>query len=552
MDEREHSNDGTSDSEFDLLLDSYLAGSLSERDAAKLLQQLQSDPSLGDHLLDQLHVDAMLHEIADAQDSGGTGVSPVNHGRDAHATASPLVRQFAVAAAVLLVATVAFVVVRLMSTKPAPIAWPATQPASQPAEAITASVAVLTRSVDARWQSDRESTAPRVGTVLEPGWLRLDDGLVQIEFFNGAQVVLEGPAEVQLVSASEAFVRSGKLRAEVPPQARGFLVRTPQINVVDRGTSFGVDVSPAAAAVHVFRGLVELHEKDAAVSKSPPRDLTEGQAAAIDRTGGIRPMPVDAAVFATADDIDRRLDESQRRWLVRWQDASVVANADASLLVRFDFESAGLDRTLPNVAATAMNDAAIVGCGWSEGRWPGKGALEFRGVGDRVRVDVPGEYQSITCTAWLRVHGTDRAFNSIFMSDAFNAGATHWQILRDGRMRLGVGGGRPQDSDSPVVFSPERLGQWIHLAVVYDADAKQVTHYVDGRPVSRSAIQPRPLVIGRAEIGNWNPSPRRDGAPIRHFSGRIDEFAAYARALPDEEIATMYAVGAGLTETAHP
>jgi hypothetical protein len=550
--------------DFDQLVEQYLAGKSSEREAAALLSQIENDPTAGHRLLDQVHLHAMLHEIVDTpshqqkhdRQAAAPAVSPViERVPQAEASRWRVARWAAVAASMLVAVGVTWWTTRPSSRSVNVIA---TSSATQPAEAMTASVAVLTRSVNARWRVEpgAEAALPRIGAALEPGWLRLEAGLAQIEFFNGAQVVLEGPAELKLVSAAEAYCQVGRLRADVPPQARGFRITTPQVHVVDRGTSFGVDVTPDSARVHVFKGLVELCERGESTvppSQTTSRELSEGQAAAVGRTGEVRALPVDEAAFATAEEIDRRLDESQRRWLVRWQDASVVANADPTLLVRFDFESAGVaDRTLANVAAGAMGDAAVVGCGRSEGRWPGKGALEFRGVGDRVRVEIPDDLQSITYAAWVRVHGLDRSYNSLFMSDAFNAGATHWQILRDGRVRLGIGGGKPQDTDSQVVFTPERLGQWIHLAVVYDADAGQVTHYVDGRAARRAAIQPRKLNVGRAELGNWNPASRADGAPIRHFSGRMDEFSAYARALTDEEIAAMYAVGAGLTETAAP
>jgi len=552
--------------DFDLLVEQYLAGTLSEDQAAILLSHLEHDLHAGRRLLDQVHLDAMLHEIADTPGGTGFGItrgisaSTVAEDGNAPTLAAPgrRIQRWAAVAALIAVAAGAVWAIALRPTHRPPQVS-AKPPVTQPAEAITASIAVLTRSVDARWQVEPGSSAaaPRTDGALEPGWLRLESGLAQIEFFHGAQVVLEGPAELKLVSASEAFCQSGKLRADVPPQARGFRIATPQADIIDRGTSVGVEVSPSAARVHVFEGAVELRSSPEAATApaaaSRVATLTQGQAATIDQAGGRREIALDPEAFATSEEIDRRLDESQRRWLVRWQEASVVANADSTLLIRFDFEGAeGSARVLANVAASAIDDAAIVGCGWAEGRWPGKSSLEYRGVGDRVRVEIDQPLQSITFAAWVRVHGLDRSYNSLFMSDAFNRGATHWQILRDGRVRLGVGAGKPQDIDSPVVFTPERLGQWIHLAVVYDDVARQVTHYVDGRPVSRSPMQPRPLLVGRAELGNWNPASRADGAPVRHFSGRIDEFWAYGRALSDEEIASMYAIGAGLTETATP
>lgn len=555
------------EADLDVLIDQYLQGTLSSSSAERLLSHLQSRPADAGRLLDQLQLDAMLREVSGATmtHSAVAATNPLPRSSSSITEELPakpirrpwrITRWAAVAASLVVGAGLAWRLMRPPASLPAPKNVATLDPATAPAEAISASVAILTRSVDAQWRVElnQATASPGVGSVLEPGWLRLDAGLAQIEFFNGAQVVLEGPAELQLVSAGEAFIASGKIRADVPPQARGFRVNTPQVRVVDRGTSFGVDASALASRVHVFKGSVELLQPQTQPAvAADSRDLREGQAASVGSDGEIVALAADATAFATPEDMDRRLDESHRRWLTRWQSADLTLRADPTLLVRFDFENTGpSDRVLPNVATTAITDAAIVGCGWSEGRRPGKGALEFRGVADRVRVEVPGEWDSMTYLAWVRVHGTDRIYNSLFMSDSFAAGATHWQILRDGRVRLGVSGGRPQDVDSPVVFTPERLGQWIHLAVVYDGISQQVTHYVDGRRVSHASIQPRKLVVGRAELGNWNPHNRADGAPIRHFSGRIDEFSAFGRALSDEEIAAMYAVGAGLTETAAP
>lgn len=105
-------------------------------------------------------------------------------------------------------------------------------------------VAVLARAVGVEWADGVERAA---GAVLEPGMLRLKSGAALVEFFSGARVVLEGPAEFQLVSSGEAFLSSGKINAHVPPQARGFTVGSPDVKVVDLGTDFGFTVSGDAA-----------------------------------------------------------------------------------------------------------------------------------------------------------------------------------------------------------------------------------------------------------------------------------------------------------------
>src|SRR6185503_2943056 len=127
--------------------------------------------------------------------------------------------------------------------------------------------------VDAQWNQRDE--APRLGAPLEPGWLRLKSGLAQIVFYSGARVVIEGPTEFQLISPNESLCRSGKLTAEVPPEARGFRVGTPQMNVTDLGTSFGVDVKDRRTELHVFKGTVEFQPTGSKVRQS----LKEGNGA---------------------------------------------------------------------------------------------------------------------------------------------------------------------------------------------------------------------------------------------------------------------------------
>ena len=187
-----------------------------------------------------------------------------------------------------------------------------------------------------------------------------------------------------------------------------------------------------------------------------------------------------------------------------------------------------------------------IGCQWVDGRWPTKPALEFRGVSDRVRLSVPGEFTSLTLAMWVRVQGLDRKFNSLFMCDGFDAGTLHWLIRDDGVLGLtaiGRGADNYQIVTSPPVLALDQFGMWVHLAVVLDGSAKRVSHYVNGRLVSekRLKINP-PFRVGTAELGNWNGRgfPDNDPAMIRNFSGAMDEFCLFSRALPPSEIRALY------------
>ena len=97
----------------------------------------------------------------------------------------------------------------------------------------------------------------RVGSALEPGRLRLESGLAQVVFYSGARVVIEGPTELQLISPTEAVCPAGRLLAEVPQPARGFRLKTAQLNLVDLGPPSALMLPPGQTEVHVFKGKVE-------------------------------------------------------------------------------------------------------------------------------------------------------------------------------------------------------------------------------------------------------------------------------------------------------
>lgn len=406
-------------------------------------------------------------------------------------------------------------------------------------------VAMLNRVVDAQWNSRDET--PRLGAPLEPGWLRLKSGLAQIVFYSGARVVVEGPAEFQLISPTEASCRSGKLIAEVPPQARGFLVRTPEMNVTDLGTAFGLDVNDRRTELHVFKGSVEFQS-----SAGTKQNLKEGSGAVTENSRLPKLMPANPAAFASLSDLQFKSSAAEVLRHEQWRAASSRLDEDPSLLVHFDFEQADSSDWRLRNASTRKDvapDATIVGCQWTEGRWPDKHALEFRSVSDRVRLSVPGEFESLTLAAWVRVQGLDRQFNSLFMCDGFEAGTLHWLIRKDGVMGLtaiGSSAGDVQIVPSPPVLTLDQYGMWVHLSAVLDGRTKRVVHYVNGVPVREKALKMNPpFRIGAAELGNWNASGLRDSDPslIRNFSGAMDEFCLFSRALRDGEIRALYSAG---------
>ena len=442
---------------------------------------------------------------------------------------------WSVAAAVVLVAVV-LVAVNLLNGPSGNIP-PHKQDA---AEALDNTVAVLVQAPGAQWEETGMPTRP--GAPLPPGVLRLKSGLAHLEFYCGAMVILEGPAEFKLISRTEAYCARGKLRAHVPQQAQGFAIGTPKMYLVDRGTEFGLRVGGKdKTEVHVFKGQVDLY--DSAAMRDKAHSVFDGQARSLDAPGKYRPIDLNAAGFSTDQDVAKESQAEAKRRQKDWLIATDVLRKDKDVLVYFPFQTPStLSRTLLDQARGREDprDGAIVGCSWATGRWPGRRGLEFKRVGDRVRFSVKGEYDSLTLMSWVRFDALPNRNNSLMMSEGWPEGSLHWQVGDSGTIILGVQSspkGKGAHYHAVQMMTPERFGQWLHLAVVYDKDKGVVTHYMDGRPLAQSDILfDIPLRIGDAELGNWNIATHRNNTPVRNLCGSMDEFMMFSRALNDEEI----------------
>ena len=122
-------------------------------------------------------------------------------------------------------------------------------------------LAVLRHVVDVRWAASQRPL--RHFDDLQDEWIRLEEGVVQLAFLNGAKLSLEGPAALRIISEEECFVEKGKLVVLAPAQIGHFKVNTHTSEVVDLGTEFAMVVSEDGAMdVHVLEGEVEIGIKD--------------------------------------------------------------------------------------------------------------------------------------------------------------------------------------------------------------------------------------------------------------------------------------------------
>ncbi len=113
-------------------------------------------------------------------------------------------------------------------------------------------VATIRKSIQTEWDNVSLSVDDRLTSDV----YRLKSGFVEIEFDQGAVIVLQGPAEISKLMANGVFLQQGKLVANVPDQAFGFTVGSPSADFVDYGTEFGVYVDATSSTLSVFEGQV--------------------------------------------------------------------------------------------------------------------------------------------------------------------------------------------------------------------------------------------------------------------------------------------------------
>ena len=99
--------------------------------------------------------------------------------------------------------------------------------------------ATIAQTVDATWGGERSFAK---GDRVAAETLDLREGFVRLELDGGVRVTLQGPARLAMITPDRARLASGMLTATVPPGEEGFRVDTPNVEVTDLGTAFGIHV----------------------------------------------------------------------------------------------------------------------------------------------------------------------------------------------------------------------------------------------------------------------------------------------------------------------
>lgn len=429
------------------------------------------------------------------------------------------------------------------------------KPMPEAAVVVPEPVAVLVEVSGVEWAA---AFPPTPGSALPPGRLRLKSGVARIDFFSGASALLAGPAELQIFSEMRVRLHSGRIHVRAPAAAHGFTVQTGDYSVVDHGTEFGVGAEAGQPVeVHVFSGRVEL---DNAKHTVPSRTLLGGNAVRRDGSAW-QSVAANPAAYPDREQFTRAVQGEQLTRQKAWSESARQFSASPGVLVHYLFETAA-DGQMSSAVPAANPDlsATVIGCERVDGRWLGKPALAFMRVSDRVRFAIYGnEYDALTFLGWVRVDALPNDANNLFRpNDLPHVGHPYWDLDGEGCLRLSYlptqKASLPENAKEPKPWvkavSPPllatRMGRWTHLATVVDMTGRLITHYVDGRPVSRHELErPMPLRIGSAELGSSRTTQASaDGRlKVKNFVGCMDEFALVSRALGADEIRQHYENG---------
>lgn len=417
-------------------------------------------------------------------------------------------------------------------------------------------IAVITRVRNPKWAES--TTLPMeqlvAGDLMSAGALELVSGLVQIDFYSGATVILEGPAKFHVDAPDSGRLDYGNLWAHVPPPARGFRIESSNFDLVDLGTEFGMRVNRAGdGEVHVLKGEVEFVPK---AGSGAERLLKTGQGMELAADGKSQEIIARPDIFTASDQLDAEASASFKRWQIY----QTKLRNDPDTLVYYDFQNlSNWDRTLPNVAAAGVpnSDGAIVGCKPSAGRWPGKGALAYTNSSHRVRLDVRGTFQDLTLSCWFRMDSQASPEVALLHPQTKQDYFIHWGLVN-------VNGGAAHSHFSQSfpaegvkkqrrhyhcdwnLLRMSKVGHWMNLSLVFDSEAGKVSHYQNGELIGVQAIEDNmPLGIGISDIGNWPFQEWATGTQweVRNMVGAIDEFLIMKRPLSEDEISELWEAG---------
>lgn len=367
-----------------------------------------------------------------------------------------------------------------------------------------------------------------VGQVLAVGSkLHLRNGTLESKFESGVRAVIEAPCILRVLADDRVAVDQGVAWFEVPEEAIGFTVETPELIVVDLGTAFGVDSSPEAGndEVHVTRGAVEV---TARMDGGQSETLREGEARRVTKIGELKAININPDHFTTS----LPLNEGISQGLVGHWDFE-----DTAYYSRTEDTSGNGHTGILQGDADIVTDPERGKVLSLSGNASRKGMVDIDSVKNIPNLHA---HRGLTLAAWIKrtpsgqnkqyayVTGLGLEGDNPIATLSISNGVVHGFIEGDGSSDQGRVTG-----DTPV-----KDGVWTHIAITFDRAENQATSYVNGvaqaTPTDISRIGDGELDWKFGTIGRTLGSSHRE-----YFGGLIDDVRIYDRPLSPVEIAKL-------------
>ena len=409
---------------------------------------------------------------------------------------------------------------------------PAIEPAP-PAAPIAAAWARLGRRRDCRWAATSQ-TIVSAEALPNARMVELSEGLVELAFPCGATATVRGPSAFKVAGPNALHLERGELSAQVDSAQCGeFVVSTPTVRVVDRGTAFAVRVaSQGEAEVDVFQGVVEAARVEANQPPeklrrrhSPPGRRSHSRQPATHRRAGGRsrpPTPHRRAGRQRAVRCAGRPGRERFAAIRPWSPFSTFSRIRAGRPTSRTWRPVAMPE--PERSRAAFGTRAV-------GRRGGR--CRFVHPQGAAGVDLPGRFSELTLAAWVALDAppTERAY--LLASDNWGKrdGQVRWGLDAAGQMQLGVWqkGASSEIRGEPAAVDLSRPGRWMHVALVWNPAKHAASFYLDGQCVGEQPVEAAAILSpGNCRIGTSH-SP--SGADDSSFRGRIGELLVLRRAL---------------------
>lgn len=159
------------------------------------------------------------------------------------------------------------------------------------------SVAIVAESMNSVWSGVSGYTKPGKYLKVSGKQFNLLAGYVRLDFDNGADVLIEAPADFSIASDNKIWLRRGKVYSVVPPAASGFTISTDNADIIDIGTEFGVRVERSEDTdLHVIKGKTNLVIENG--TEMVASEVSAGMARNISGEGYVSEIECQADLFA--------------------------------------------------------------------------------------------------------------------------------------------------------------------------------------------------------------------------------------------------------------